>query len=563
MTYQRMACSRSKELTKHQVHIEKKPNTLIRMSSNRMERRYYWWFAIGFVYLVGLQPSCTCQAPVGEPIQEAITQDATESMSESQPEPVMPDTTTGTITVAQVCELLSQQICEPAFRCCQERFIMPYKDKEECIQKQQEQCLQTTQKEAAAIKQGQMVIDPTLYAACQKALTDAGKACRLVSFQEQSSTCGVLFQDKAQADTACLSGLSGRHCANNKGVCFATPTGTPCRLFSKEGGACADAPCSPQQQCIPAGKDQPMRCIEGAKEGEYCTLHAHCLTGLGCVQNQCAPAGQPGQPCQQGSCVPGAACHPLTGNCVKPLKDGQPCEFSGHCQAGTVCEGLSSGASRLCQPPGRQGDLCQDADNCQPGLGCQKGQCQPAPKTGEACTKKTACEVGAECDGSLCKTLPKAGEPCLLQAERPCAEGLGCFSKDGNQVCMTKHKEGETCTDESQCQSGLGCQGDKCTALGGDGSPCLNNRLCASGFACHFQEGTCRPERKKDESCTLDLDCEPGLACIGTGANKTCQKAPGQGQVCVIRCQGSLVCRIGIKPGACVPEVCRGATPRA
>ena len=90
------------------------------------------------------------------------------------------------------------------------------------------------------------------------------------------------------------------------------------------------------------------------------------------------------------------------------------------------------------------------------------------------------------------------GEPCPLFGELP----YKCSS-----TTILK-EDGETCGNNSECKSSF-CENSKCNRLG-EGMPCSSTRNCQKEFYC---DEFCVKVRKEGETCTDTTQCEFGHVC--------------------------------------------------
>ncbi|HXQ22796.1 MAG TPA: hypothetical protein VN812_14050 [Candidatus Acidoferrales bacterium] len=168
----------------------------------------------------------------------------------------------------------------------------------------------------------------------------------------------------------------------------------------------------------------------------------------------CAFSGQ----CQSANCaiVNGTNC----GTCAPANQPGNPCDMTS-CSTGLVCVG----ATPQCQPRGALGGSC-DADlACSAGLSCvipagmAAGTCQTAAATlGAACAPKP---TGAGCD-------PNAG----LYCDSTTHTCLAATSVTAGAQCGFVNPGVAACTDASTCFGAQGQTPGTCKANAADGMPC-------------------------------------------------------------------------------------------
>ncbi len=77
---------------------------------------------------------------------------------------------------------------------------------------------------------------------------------------------------------------------------------------------------------------------------------------------------------------------------------------------------------------------------------------------GEECSDSdTLCAPGFYCDGDNCIAKRGVGKDC--SADVPCRDDLNCVGEAGARVCEERAANGEACTDDIDCQSGICAQG--------------------------------------------------------------------------------------------------------
>jgi hypothetical protein len=130
---------------------------------------------------------------------------------------------------------------------------------------------------------------------------------------------------------------------------------------------------------------------------------------------------------------------------------------------------------------------------CQGDLQCRHGVCEQRALAGEgqSCERNDHCEAGLVCLNLTCRVPSRLGEPCGSS----CVEGV-CVDSEAGPTCVEALGLDESCTDTSECQRDLACEGGRCiakTQLAGE--PCVRNRDGCLAF-CVFEtpdapQGTC------------------------------------------------------------------------
>lgn len=286
----------------------------------------------------------------------------------------------GAQTIAELCARQAALVCANVVSCC--GSVLPAAaDLVACKQGVSSACIKGGTKEEAAITAGTAEIDPGGLAACEAVAAAAGQACRLGTSPTELETCSNVVFAKAPVGQDCAAGLGGARCAAGAGICFAEPTGVPCKAWGKAGEPCSQAPCGPGLLCILGVQpSDPALCSAPRKQGEPCPADAYCAAGLSCESKLCAPAGDVGAACggKPSKCLPQLTCDPFSETCIPRRPVGGPCYLGGHCQLGLACHGVGA-MGQVCLP-----GTPQDGSDT-PGL----------PKGGEPCTG--LCAKGLEC----------------------------------------------------------------------------------------------------------------------------------------------------------------------
>jgi len=227
--------------------------------------------------------------------------------------------------------------------------------------------------------------------------------------------------------------------------------------------------CLPDDVCCVHGCTPPaaidMPCVQGETE---------CEPGAYCVYNGdsyvCA-GGEANDICDSGSdCEVENYCSYGTNTCQPELASGAPCAQDEACPGAETCLGddLSGAKGGTCGRSDREGDRC-DGDCF--GFVCDQpdptalGTCVPyLQEEGADCSKIPCSLFGWVCDrgADQCVPRPGLGDACNNSDLGECQFGLFCtndITGDPDGVCATKLADGERCSSDSQCDSGI-CGGD-------------------------------------------------------------------------------------------------------
>jgi hypothetical protein len=291
------------------------------------------------------------------------------------------------------------------------------------------------------------------------------------------------------------------------GVCLggacAVPEARPCSPFTCSGNRCGSA-CGSNSECA-----APNVCAGGScgqqPIGSLCAHDADCSSNF-CAQGICCNTRCDGvcQSCSvpgmRGTCsaVPNGALDP-TGTCRD--QGAQSCGNDGACNGAGGCRKYAGGticASQTCVNGTKTlVSTCDGAGTCVPGASF-------------ACAPYTCAADGANCNGACVGEGPST----MCQAPTKCMSG-----KCGQAA------KGQTCLDNSDCQSGLSCAGGVCC-----------DRACG---------GSC-------ESCTV-------AGSVGTCTAIGCQ--PGSTQTCGMN--GTQACTNACQWGQCTGQTCVGPATQA
>jgi PKD repeat protein len=339
------------------------------------------------------------------------------------------------------------------------------------------------------------------------------------------------------------------------GACTGFPLGGMCGEPSCLNEYIVDLACDGAGNCLPASTDcQPYACDPGSVTCRTaCTTDAHCA---------------PGHTCRNG------ACQPLPGNGT-PCTTGSECN-SGYCADGFCCNSPCTGVCRACDVAGQEGSCRNVPDNQDP-----DNECTGTGTCGGHCNGLGACEAptggtcaAATCTGEELTTFACNGAGACLPSIANCAPYACNAATDS---CYT------SCSDDTQCASGLGCLGGQCVQLLPDGASCGSDFECLSGYCvdrvCCDQrcDGTCRscafartlglctntastsdPENECAGVGTCGGACDGNGGCYMPAAATPCGADQCVGSVLTqSRCDGVGGCQASATD--CAPFVCRNA----
>jgi hypothetical protein len=367
---------------------------------------------------------------------------------------------------------------------------------------------------------GVYAYDPAQGAAC--ATATGNFACVL----GRGFTGGALNFALGNGPAACASlltgvGVAGTPCTNNADcaagftcagggtacrVCTALPSvGEACTPFG--GGNCFNSTCR-------AAGDGGDECIAFAMPGAVCAGGGTCdpNTTRGCAPaptdggaRLCLPKDPDGTPCAMGTACQSNYCN--NGNRTDAgvrtcgtIATGSPCAGQADCAATAFCSGMTATVPGVCTVRIALGGTCTIQRTADPNDGCAEaglcldGVCKPRlaqQQVGQSCRSSSLdCATGGWCPNlpndagySLCTAQLAAGTRCNGTVE--CLTGLRC----NNNVCTPLGGAGMACFAPQQCKDTLSCPlvdagmgFFACTPLVGEGGDCsANGSTCASG----------------------------------------------------------------------------------
>jgi hypothetical protein len=322
----------------------------------------------------------------------------------------------------------------------------------------------------------------------------------------------------AQVAETCLDAISSSLCEGDfdDTACDGLLTG-----MVADGDNCAsDAECADEESTCEGPDGQCYGTCGASLCGDQtCNDNQYCDVGDTCVDYAGA-----GDPCQfSGECGPSdtLVCNynfqDQSGACVEEGSVAAG-EFGG-CVEGLVCNydfGADTGTC-VAEDSVAENDFCVDSSVCMDGLYCDISDdvCKPANKpAGSDCTFQIECEDGLICNfvggNGTCIQPDSVGEGEGCFDGRACMDGLFCDY--ASETCLAPGSDGDTCSFNIPCEPGLAClnvdeasQEGTCGALLGNGEDCQDYTQCAAPFACI--NDSCSPRNAPNEVCTSDLEC--------------------------------------------------------
>lgn len=208
----------------------------------------------------------------------------------------------------------------------------------------------------------------------------------------------------------------------------------------------AGASCTADVQCI------SQACSSCGGGGQVCCLEGTCV---GDIAPPRFALKQLGQACMNtfgfDDCEPDAFCDVNSGRCVATLAAGITCNSSRQCGVGLACSGSSGPIA--CQRLPHVGEHCTGQCS-EVGTYCNaQGVCANKAHVGGSCSQGEMCDPFSDCDFNtgLCKQGPGLGESCFSGV----CFAAGTFCNPSTQVCETQVDEGEHCSFNDQCTTGI------------------------------------------------------------------------------------------------------------
>ncbi|KAL9941911.1 hypothetical protein ACHAO5_008500, partial [Verticillium nonalfalfae] len=342
-------------------------------------------------------------------------------------------------------------------------------------------------------------------------------------------------------DPACTGGAT---CLN--GVCV-PPVGPVCNPTCAPGSVCVNG------QCVPVVG--PVTCTPACDSDEVC-LNGVCVPSTN-PPGTCDPACTGDDSCVNGVCVPPVdTCTPactgldtcINGACVPPV---------GPVTCDPACTGTDTCVNGVCVPT--TGPVCDPP--CGSGELCANGVCVPVtPPSGcnPVCGPGFVCGPEDTClpiiDPPTCNIDPAAAVG--RRQTGSCPPGTTCAMGPNGPVCVPNPPD--TCTNDSECDSGEQCVEGVCIVLPNPGlcdPACTGTDTCVLGV-CVPANPTCTP------ACTGTDTCVNGVCVPPTGPG-VCEPACEAGATCVLgvcvpvtnECEPACVAPETCLNGACVPIV--------
>lgn len=295
--------------------------------------------------------------------------------------------------------------------------------------------------------------------------------------------------------------------------------------FGSSGGGGGDCSSVGLTNCSDA-------CVDLATDEANCGVCGQqCGAGELCIDGQCSLTCQSGLDVCFGVCADLNKDEANCGGCGVACAAGELC-VNGTC--GVSCPSAQSDCGGLCV------DLQTDEANC--------GGCA------------LSCPEGAFCVGGNCETPPDCSngiiEPGEVCDDGNNADGDGCSANClSDETCgngIIDLITGEAC-DDGNATSGDGCSASCRIEVGGS---CSDNSQCSSGLLC--ENGTCAAKRLDGEACTTGNECASGnctdQVCCDAICNGSCESCnePGTVGTCTAAISGTL------GSPSCSPYVCDG-----
>ena len=201
-------------------------------------------------------------------------------------------------------------------------------------------------------------------------------------------------------------------------------------------GVCAGGSPLPDPAPGAAGSCEVRRCHPAtgwrtltADDGAVCDDHEPCTAGETCQDGRCTggalapdPSPDPGAPCLQRECAPGA------GWTSAPAPDDTDCDDSDACTLGETChDGVCEGGDPVADPAPDLVGPCEERV-CDPALGWQT----VAAPDGFACDDDDPLSADDRCLDGLCQGIRPAGDVVSLL---PDTGQIACFDDAGEIPC--------------------------------------------------------------------------------------------------------------------------------
>jgi hypothetical protein len=275
------------------------------------------------------------------------------------------------------------------------------------------------------------------------------------------------------------------------------------------GGCASDKDCAPPSFCILGG------CRPIGQSGDQCAYDWDCAQPLVCPSGTCAqPAAK--STVVGSACSSDAGCEPplycILGGCRYLGNVGDGCEFDFDCVAPLACSsGRCSGTGGAAAA---YGTPCQSDASCTPPLFCIKATCRPLGNPGDGCDIDGDCYSPYVCTAGACAVSGQVASAGAGSSGPSCTSDGDCVKPNYCIVgaCRPLQPTGGICALSQDCVVGHTCVGGKC-AKSVTGTPCTHDNDCNPPDYCIV--GACRPLSGAGGVCSIDADCQSGLACQG------------------------------------------------
>lgn len=423
---------------------------------------------------------------------------------------------------------------------------------------------------------------------CSSACGDTCKACNLPNSLGDCALVpagGKPARQECNATTAATCGDDGT--CDGKGACRKYLKGTECKTGTCDGdgisgalacdgkGTCGDPVFT---ACAPYTCDKTKnRCAT------RCTNDAQCATGQTCAGGSCGSSAngascEKGGDCASGFCVDGVCCNvECSGACVSCNQTGSV----GHCQyiaADLPDPDCNAQDRKTCGNTG----LCDGQGSCTvypADTVCAPSSCaglvENAPRT---CDGKGVCRDAqlVDCAPFICGN-GACTTTCDPKDANTCENGHACVASGSGYACG-KRKNGQSCPDSSQCESGFCVDGvccesectGACRSCNLTGSPgkctnvaigstdprktcndkgaasCSTNGKCDGNGACQtYSQGTeCGGATCSAGAYTPPSTCNAAGQCVAS-RSRTCSPFVCNGTACFDRCSSDQQCAAG------------------
>jgi hypothetical protein len=175
---------------------------------------------------------------------------------------------------------------------------------------------------------------------------------------------------------------------------------------------------------------------------------------------------------QQAALSLGRACHGI-GTAL--LAVGHACLGSAECQGG-ACVSTQAGCGGTCVAWAPTGAAClaltaDPTQACDPTVHYCDGVCRKKKQPGDACPADVECAFDFVCVDGKCGDPPELaqGNACSGNTPPPCREGLYC---NDASVCAPRVDRGQSCTSDLGCKDGLACIDQRCGSWLDVGAAC-------------------------------------------------------------------------------------------